>query len=82
MTFGEDGFKGNGGGARSGSELSHLVSSVSYKVVKDFEIRSSYMGIVRALPWSKDAEFRCTSFLSSILSREASLSTDGMLRGM
>lgn len=28
-TFGDEGFIGNGGGARSGSELSHLLSLVS-----------------------------------------------------
>ena len=74
VTTGEDGFIGNGGGARSGSELSHLNFTLS--IWPEILFYSTYMG-TKALPQSDEAECWCVKRLSP--SREASRSADGIV---
>ena len=74
VAAGEDGFMGRGGGARSGSELSHLDRVKSASLREPLKSKS-YMGTI-ALPQSDEAE--CWCFGCRSLSREASLSIDGM----
>jgi hypothetical protein len=71
VRFGEPGFNGSGGGARSGSELSHLRRRVSFHLVvftPTSKGKKTYMGIVE-----KECECRTSS-----LSRDSSLSDEGM----
>jgi hypothetical protein len=53
-TLGEEGFIGNGGGARSGSELSHLESFKLTYGTPSIMIKA-YIGTI-ALPPSEDAD--------------------------
>lgn len=63
--LGDCGFRGSGGGALSGSELSHLCFLVSRRHreamrpydrgLTEMSLEGTYMGI-KALPWSEDAE--------------------------
>jgi hypothetical protein len=73
VRFGEPGFKGSGGGARSGSELSHLSRRVSFMVAHVYSSsrmrRKTYMGIEE-----KECECRTSS-----RSRESSLSVEGIV---
>jgi hypothetical protein len=76
VRFGEPGFNGSGGGARSGSELSHLcrqVSRMSWAQVRvytwDGVRQKTYIGMF-------DQECEC---LTSSRSRESSRSVEGMV---
>lgn len=74
VSLGEPGFNGSGGGALSGSELSHLRSHVSWNAVVVYATRrmgSTYIGIIL-----ESNECEC---LTSSRSRESSLSVDGIL---
>jgi hypothetical protein len=74
VRFGEPGFKGSGGGARSGSELSHL----------DWHVSSSFQARLRA-----DRLGQKTTYMgmfenewlwrTSSRSRESSLSVEGIV---
>jgi hypothetical protein len=73
VRFGEPGFKGSGGGARSGSELSHLKSHVSLCLDAYLHWEASrwetYIGMLE-----KECVWRTSS-----RSRESSLSVDGIV---
>lgn len=60
VRLGDCGFRGSGGGARSGSELSHLMVFVSMFHLAQDGISRAWEGKVyigmRARPWSNDAE--------------------------
>lgn len=74
VSLGEPGFNGSGGGALSGSELSHLWSHVSSDAVVVYAtstMDSTYIGIILG-----SNECEC---LTSSRSRESSLSVEGIL---
>jgi hypothetical protein len=77
VRFGEPGFpgyKGSGGGARSGSELPKKSILVSYTSIGTTHL--SHMGII----FESDDENECECRTSS-RSRESSRSTEGIMRG-
>ncbi len=55
LTIGEDGFIGSGGGARSGSELSHLEAQCQSSIPRPKVEAGTYIGIT-ARPQSDDAD--------------------------
>ena len=88
--FGEPGFRGSGGGARSGSELSHLrarrrlISGISHDSMKEAQKvlltpeenrENAYMGIGDLLASEKE----CWCLITRSLSRDSSLSIEGIV---
>ena len=87
--FGEPGFRGSGGGARSGSELSHLrarrrlISGISHDSMEARKIlltpeenrENAYMGIGDLLASEKE----CWCLTTRSLSRDSSLSIEGIV---